>query len=135
MKKNNIIKYSKNALWLKPFVEKASKLVPLDKITYIRGYRVRIGCQEKAYASVLKHRNNTYTINIKMYDVVDDFRHAGSRYSTVLDALAHELAHVEAGFDHSPEHYELTCRIALIFSLILKKYDIMDTSKRIKFGN
>lgn len=131
MKKNKI-KYTPDTLWLKPFVEEAAKLVPLNKITHVKGYKVRIGCEEKAYASVLKHRNNTYTINIKMYDLVDYLRHAGSRYSTILDALAHELAHVKAGFDHSPKHYELTCRIALLFSLILKKHGIMDTSKRIK---
>ncbi len=131
MKKNNI-KYTKNALWLKPFVDEAHKLVSLNKITSIRGYKVRLGLEEQAYASVLR-KNGKYSINIRMYDLVDGYtRHLPSRYSMILDALAHELAHVEAGFDHTPEHYELTCRIALIFSLILRKHDIVDTSKRIK---
>lgn len=130
MKRNNI-KYTKNVLWLKPFVDASSKLVPLHKIVAIKGYKVRKGCEEKAYA-VVTRKGNKYYINLKMYDLIAYVKHLPSRYSTVLDALAHELAHVGAGFDHNPEHYELTCRIALIFSLILKKNGIMDTSKRIK---
>lgn len=117
-------------LWLKPFVESVSDLVSLKKITHIRGYRVRKGCEVKAYGSTIRHKKNVYTINLKIYDIINK-QYKGAIISSILDTLAHELAHVKTGFEHSPEHYELTSRIALKFSYLLKQNGIIDTSLRI----
>lgn len=130
MKKHNI-KYTKNVLWLIPFVESASNLVPLHKITHIRGYKVRKRCQELAYGST-NYADGKYAIQVKIYDLTKRQEYKGSVISIILDTLAHELAHVKTGFGHSPEHYRLTARINLKFSYILEKYGIIDTSKRIK---
>ncbi len=124
------IKYTKNVLWLKPFVDSARDLISLKKITNIRGYKVRKGCEEKAYGSTI-YKKGLYSINLKTHNLIEYNRYVGSTISTVLDTLAHELAHVKAGFEHSPEHYELTCRIALNFSYLLKENGIIDTSLRI----
>lgn len=125
------IKYTKNVLWLKPFVDSAARIMSLNKITHIRGYKVRKGCEEQAYGSTI-YKKGLYSINIKTHNLIAYNKHTGSPISMILDTLAHELAHVKAGFEHSPEHYELTCRIALIFSQILYKNGIIDTSKRFR---
>jgi len=127
----NKIKYTKNVLWLKPFVECSSKLIPLNKITNIRGYKVRKGCEELAYGSTI-YKKGKYSINIKTHNLVGYSKYSGSSISIILDTLAHELAHVKTGFEHTPEHYELTARIALKFSQILYKNGIIDTSKRFR---
>lgn len=119
------IKYTKNVLWLKPFVDEVSNLVPLNKIISIRGYKVPKGLEERSYGSTVKH-DDKYSINIKIYNFIDK-KHRPSSVSMILDILAHELAHTKI-FDHRPKQYELTCRIALKFSRILEKNGIIDTS-------
>lgn len=125
------IKYSKNVLWLKPFVSLTKNLVPLNKVKSIKGYKVKKGCLERAYGSTVRDSEGKYSVNLKIYDLKENKqKYKGSMVSTILDTLAHELAHTKTGFDHTPEHYELTCRIALKFSKILEKNGIMDTTMR-----
>ena len=132
MKKHNI-KYTKNVLWLKSFVDSTKDIVPLHKITNIKGYRVRRGCEERAYGSTYhKLEEDKYSINLKLQELIGYMEYKGCTISIILDTLAHELAHVAGGWEHTPKHYKLTSCINLIFSTILEKNDIIDTSKRIK---
>lgn len=126
------IKYNKKVEWLRPFVESAKDLIPLKQIINVSGYRVKRGQVEQSYGSTVRLSKNKYSINIKIYDLtVDGKNYKGSHIYMILDTLAHELAHVKAGFDHTPEHYELTARIALKFSHILEENGIIDTSMRV----
>lgn len=129
----NNTKYTKKVEWLRPFVESAKDLVPLKQITAVSGYRVKRGQIEQSYGSTVRQSKNKYSINIKIYDLTPNGKdYKGSHIYMILDTLAHELAHVKAGFDHTPEHYELTARIALKFSHILEKNGIIDTSMRVE---
>lgn len=121
--------YSKNMLWLKPFVDSVNDLVPTDRIMRIRDYRVRKGLESLAYGSRLTY-GNRYSINIEpaTWNKTEK-RYIGVTYQVILDTLAHELAHT-IHLEHTPEHFQLQSRILLRFSRILKDNGILDHSIR-----
>jgi WLM domain len=124
-------KYTKNVMWLRPFVESAKTFIPTDKITHIKGYKVRIGHTEKAQGITTGKKKGCFSINIRMWDITDDGkRHIRRRYYHVLETLAHELAHVTY-WEHSPGHFRLTARILERFTEVLEVEGISDTSFRV----
>src|SRR5271157_1110437 len=99
------MKYTKNVLWLEPFVESVEHLIPMEKIKVIRGYRVAKGLDEQTYGSTVtnKYGPTRHVISIRLEDLVTPRKHKNSRVATVLDTLAHELSHV-VNWEHTPEH-------------------------------
>lgn len=127
--KNNI-KYSKNVLWLKPFVEKAKDLIAYKKIVKIRGYQVKAKLDEQTDASIIidDSKNGQMSINllIKSYSKTKK-EHRSKPMHYILDSFAHELAHT-IEWEHTPEHYRLQARIMLRFAQVIDKLRIKDTS-------
>jgi len=121
--------YSKRMLWVKPFVDSVSDLVPVDRIMRIRDYRVKKGLDSLSYGSRLTY-GNRYSINIEL-DVWKKSHksYVGETYQIILDTVAHELAHTIHS-EHTPKHYQLQARILLRFSRILKDNGILDHSIR-----
>jgi hypothetical protein len=126
------IKYSKNVLWLKPFVDAVKNLVTLDKIRNIKGYRVALDKDPMCDARTTKwYGKRKKTITIRIWES-DGEKHLRARYEFILESLCHELAHIdiEPFEGHTPEHYKMKCRIALRFANVLKKEGIKDYSLR-----
>lgn len=121
--------YSKNTLWLKPFVDSVSDLVPIERVVRIRDYRVRRGLQSNTYGSRVSY-GKKYSINIEQECWNKSHKkYFGTTYQIILDTLAHELSHTIHD-DHSPKHFKLQCKILLRFSRILKDNGILDHSLR-----
>lgn len=129
----NKIQYSKNMLWLKPFVDSASKYAPLDKIIAIKSYKVAKSLNIRQYGSNIRF-NGTYTINILTHKWNDKKkRYSIETIAMILDTLAHELSHASQKGDnfgkHDYKHFKKQALILLRFSYILKKLGINDISK------
>ncbi len=126
------IKYSKNVLWLKPYVDAVKNVVNLDKICSIKGYRVALDKKPVCDGRTTKWEGKRKkVITIRIWEK-DETKHLRSRYEAILETLAHELAHIDiVPFGcHSPEHFKLKSRIALRFASVLKKEGITDHSVR-----
>lgn len=123
------IKYSKNALWLKPYVDSAKNLVDLDKVRSVKGYRVAINkkpqCDGRTTQWYMKRRR---IITIRIWEAPADI-HLRSRYEDILVTLAHELAHIPY-WDHTPDHFKLVGKLMVKFAKILERENILDTSSR-----
>lgn len=123
------MKYTKNTLWLIPFITEVANLIPYKKITNIRGYKVKAGLSEQTDGSTLNW-NNKYSINLLLLTYCTQRKqHRPKPMHFILDTLAHELAHT-VHWEHSPEHYALQAKIMLKFAKVLKKLNINDSSKR-----
>jgi hypothetical protein len=123
------IKFSKNALWLRPYLKQVKDIIPLDKIVSIKGYRVRKGLEECLDGSTHKYRGK-YFINIRLWNLNDGGTvHRRGRYEQIVHVLAHELAHI-IHFEHPPDHFRLTGRIMMRFARVMSKEGITDTSER-----
>jgi hypothetical protein len=126
------IKYSKNVLWLKPYVDAVKNIVNLDKICSVKGYRVALDKNPVCDGRTTKWQGRRKkAITIRIWEKEDD-KHLRSRYEAILETLAHELAHIDTTpFGcHSPEHFKLKSRIALRFATVMKKEGITDHSVR-----
>jgi len=123
------IKYYKNTLWLKPFVDSVKSLVDHDKIKLIRGYSVQPGKERTQYGSIIRYNDDTYTINLKLYSYNKNLKkQVPDDYEIILCTLAHELAHTKHWI-HKPEHFKLFSLILLRFCRIMKKLNIKDTNQ------
>ena len=121
--------YSKNMLWLKPFVESVKDLIPIERIIRIRDYRVRKGLESRSYGSRLIY-GNKFSLNIEPEVWNKETKsYVGATYQIILDTLAHELAHTVHN-EHTAKHFRLQARILLRFSRILKDNGILDHSLR-----
>lgn len=125
------IKYSKNALWLKPYVDSVSDLIPLNKIYRIKGYQVRVGCEEKKQGMASQITKTKHVITIRMWDLTEDRKkHRRRLYYHVLETVAHELSHL-VYWEHTASHFRLTAQVLIRFSDIIEQQGILDTSKQI----
>jgi hypothetical protein len=126
------ITYSKNVLWLRPYVEAVKDIVDLTKIRTIRGYKVPLTRNPTCDGITTKfYRKKGHLISIRIWEK-DGEKHLRAIYEHIVDTLAHELAHIgEVPYgSHSPDHYKMKCRIALRFATVMKKEGIEDHSVR-----
>lgn len=126
------IRFSKNVLWLRPYVDACKDIVDLTKIRNIKGYRVSLDKNPTCDAKTIKwHGERKKTITIRIWES-DGEKHLRARYEFILEGLCHELAHIEIEpfKGHTPEHYKMKCRIALRFAAVLKREGITDYSLR-----
>ena len=54
---------TKNVSFLKPFLKGVGKIVPLAKLTRIKGYRVAKGLEEQKHAGIVEYDENTLSHN------------------------------------------------------------------------
>lgn len=129
------IKYTKNVLWLKPFVESAKDLVPLERLYGIKGYKVSKHLEETTYGSLTQYgREKRLHMAIRIMEIKKKPKtkrkeHKKGRCETILLTLAHELAHL-VHWEHVPEHFELQGRLVVKFYSVLKKSGIKDFMTR-----
>lgn len=122
------IKYIKNVLWLKPFVDSVKNIVDLSKIRSIRGYRVPVDRNPSCDGKTNYYSEKNHRISIRIWEAPED-KHLRSRYEDILVTLAHEIAHT-VYWDHSSDHFKLVGRIMTRFATVIKKENIVDTSDR-----
>ena len=125
------VELTKNVLFLKPFLKGVGKIVPLAKLTRIKGYRVAKGLEEQKHAGIAQYDDETFIITLRIQTLVDKAR--SHRYDTlekILVDLSHELAHLKE-WDHTHKHFKLQGRIMLHFGKKLRKTGIKDHSIKI----
>jgi len=114
--------FSKNVKWLEPFFYSAKGLIPLEKITSVKGYSIPLDKSIQSYANIYQHRNKfRITLNIKENDVLAKeqlLKYTG----LVLEDFAHELAH-SVEWEHDYKHFALTAKVMLRFAKVLKKFN------------
>lgn len=126
-----MIKYTKNVLWLKEYVDSVSDIVPIENIKRIKGYKVALGMGETQDAAihVANNRGDKFNITIKLYDqILKDGKlvHQPVHLARALDSLAHEISHC-LEFEHTRQHYLLQLRIMKRFDRVMKKHGVEDT--------
>jgi hypothetical protein len=123
------IKFTKNVLWLKPFVRAARHKIPLKKIGTIMGYQVRKGSHEQTYGRTTTY-HETWKVGISiLIHSRDTGKLRPCRCETIIFTLAHELAHI-VHWEHTPEHFKLQGELIILFYDILKKSGIKDYMTR-----
>jgi len=122
------IKYSKNVLWLKPFVEATKNLVDLSKIRSIRGYRVPVNRNPACDGVTNYYSEKNHRISIRIWEAPED-KHLRSRYEDILITLGHEISHI-VHWEHNSDHFKLLGQLMVRFARIIKKENIIDTSAR-----
>lgn len=122
-----MIKYSKDVVWLQPFVEAAAKYVKVDKITHVRCLKTPLNREEQSYATISVDQNKKYknvSLNIKVmmhkFEKVGNNLYSVKGYkqlekSAILDSLAHELSHMKH-WKHDAKHFRLQSRLMLMFA-------------------
>src|SRR5271166_2506128 len=132
------IKFSKNVEWLKPFIEGLELLVPIHRVSHVKGYKVKRGLTERAVASTIRcEKTKRYTINIKIKALVNkETEYRDEIIENLLIAVSHELAHIKEwkakGKDHDEDHLQLEARILLHFAKKLNNNGIYNTSNTVK---
>lgn len=132
-----MIKYHKHTEFLESYIEAASYLVPLEKLKYVKAYKVPENKNENTFA-VITRLDNKFSISIRLWKQtfkVKEKNRVFAGYTThylasILETLAHELAHLKY-WKHTYEHFELTARIMLEFSTVLRDLKIKDTYVKI----
>ena len=129
------IKFSKNVEWLQPFTATLANLIPLKKLTRVKGYRVPLNNQDQVEGCCStgdNHKSHTITLKIFKHDKktlghqkFKAFRHTRSYVSDILETYAHELAHIKH-WEHTPSHWRLQAQIQLRFAALLQRWDVDD---------
>jgi hypothetical protein len=117
--------FSKNVRWLEPFFYSAEGLIPIEKITSVRGYSIPLDKSIQSYANIYKVGGKfRITLNIKENDVLKDeqlLKYVG----LILEDFAHELSHAHPdGWSHDYKHFALTAKVMLKFAKVLKKKNL-----------
>ncbi len=117
--------FSKNVQWLEPFFYSAEGLIPIEKITSVRGYSIPLDKSIQSYANIYRLRGKfRITLNIKENDVLED-KQVPKYIGLLLEDFAHELAHShENGWEHDYKHFALTAKVMLKFAKVLKKKNL-----------
>ena len=110
--------------WLRPFFNSAEGLIPLEKITSVKGYAIPLDKSIQSYANIYRTRGKfKITLNIKENDVLLETQ-LPKYLGLVLEDFAHELAHSHKdGWDHDYKHFALTAKVMLKFCKVLKKFN------------
>jgi hypothetical protein len=132
MKIRKRTKLNKNVSFLKPFLKGISRIVPMSKLSKIRGYRVATGLNERQQAGITKyHGTGLYVITLKIQKLVEE--NTKYRYTTleqILLDLSHELAHLHE-WEHTPRHFHIQVKVMTHFAKVLRQLQIQDHSIRI----
>jgi hypothetical protein len=131
------IKYSRDLIWLKPFVEalNISDILPLEKLKSIKGYRVTKGLDSQSYGSIITSNKRKYSINLEtqIYSKKSQ-EYKDKSCEEILLTLAHELAHL-VHWEHTPGHFRLEASILYYFSYTLQDLDINNHNALIEINN
>lgn len=122
------IRVSPDLAWLFPYIARLQKWDMLKKLAKIRSYRVPLGRYERTYGSITRHRGKFCISLCTKVQSLDKSCYLLSDKGTILETLAHELAHI-IEWEHTPKHFELTARFCLLFSKVMKKTKIQDYYK------
>jgi len=131
------IRYSKDLLWVKPYVDAVAEMVPLNRLTSITGYKVPIDKVEQCSALISKCAG-WYRITIRNYrpdyESLGDGKfvkngHKREYVAVILENLSHELAHLKI-WEHTPDHLLLQARLLTRMARQAKKQGLKDTFNR-----
>jgi hypothetical protein len=131
-------KFNKNVAWLEPFFAKAKGLVPIHKVSAIKGFSVPLEKTECVDGQMTKHEDGYIVITLRTHNQIlranqngtnTAYRHKRRMICDVLLVLAHELAHLKY-WEHTPEHWELECKIIRRFISELKRRGVKDITTR-----
>lgn len=129
------IKISRPLLWLRPYLEEISLLIPkLNKVKQIKGRTPSIKYVQHSQAHIICDENGFYKITLNYcFYFLEKIRPPVRRkffYTKVdiLRHLAHELAHL-IEWNHSPEHLYLEARYLSIFADRLKREGYISEEK------
>lgn len=128
-------KYSRNTRWMKPYVEAVRDIVPLSRLQEVIGFKVPLDKSEQCSATIIRYTGAWYKITLRLWD--PKYKNLGGRkflktqhkrsdFASVLDSLAHELAHM-IHWDHTPEHLILQSKILIRLARVAKKLGVKDT--------
>jgi hypothetical protein len=111
--------------WALPFVYASQSKFDISKIVTLRGYALKPKQHPHSYGTCLRSKGK--------YDVVICLGHTNKLYpvSLILEALAHELAHL-VYWEHEPAHLSLTAEIVGLMADQAQLMGIKDMSKALK---
>lgn len=118
------MKISKNILWIKPYLDNIKHMIDMVNITHIRSEKCSTKRREGYFALCQSYTDSTYRIILKLqYQRWHYKKEKNKCYSElklwskidILTNLAHELAHVIAGFQHTPQHKLYECKFLEVF--------------------
>ena len=120
--------------WIRPFLLSVQDIINLERLSWVKGYKVQLNKQDHGYATILRSNNNkVFNINIKTarnLKVNNKKTHCPEYLEIFLLTLAHELAHIHH-WEHTPEHFELQVKVLRRFSKVLKQLNVKDTFQQI----
>jgi hypothetical protein len=127
-------KFDASVAWLEPFWE-ASKDLISPRIQRIRGYQVPLNKEHRCEAQITQWTKGRYSwfviaLATHVHQVCKGEKCQKKKVSGyLLRDFAHELAHTRH-MDHSPDHWELQCKIERRFSKVLRELGVKDTDVR-----
>lgn len=128
------MKISPNMKWAEPYLTSVSHLVPVNKITRVRGYYLPVEKFPTTEARIWMYEDGRITLSI-LLSGYQKTRNGKARmtmpFEVVLLSLAHELAHIKH-WEHTPNHTILMAQIFSRFALVAKQQGVKDTSRRIR---
>lgn len=118
------MKLSKELTWIAPFLEEVLHLIPLERLTDVRGYRQRRDRNIGSYGGTHTADMLTYNITLLTHEWnKKKKKHVLVQEGMVLDTLAHELAHI-VYWEHSWEHFNLQVRILHAWINVVREKDM-----------
>jgi len=131
--------FNKKAKWLVPFYESVRDLLPYRgrKLDSVKMMRPKTGYTE-IFGRCYEEMDGQFTILIhsharRIKSLNGKFQHVRFDTFELLSTFAHELAHMEKGFDHTPAHDKLTARINAIFMKELIRQGFISIEKSGEF--
>jgi hypothetical protein len=125
------IKYTTTSAWLAPYVDSVSHLIPIERLSAIKGYKVLKNKEINQQGQIILDLTNkrfTITLRTEKYSKVDKV-YRNEYIANVLETLAHELAHM-VHWEHTPAHWKLQATIQTEFGTVLDRLNIEDTQVR-----
>ena len=120
-------KFSKELVWLKPFIESVDHLISTDKIKSVKGFRVPFNKEQNVLGRTTKYLGK-YTITLLTYQQRFD-EHVPELIENILITLAHELAHLRHWDKHDADFANLFAEIFKCFAEELYWLKEMDIQK------
>jgi len=122
-------KLTSNVSFLSPFLKGLGRIVPIERVSSVKGYRVTKGLTERQQASIIRHSQRKYSINLKV-QALKNKKYEYPTLEQVLLDFSHELAHL-IEWHHTPEHFRIQSKIMLHFAKQLRNNGIKEHNVRI----